>query len=176
MWRSSPSTQSSLQMSPYASEAEPRRHPAEKSPFVRLNPQSNSFSHNPRLMIAGEGQVAFQLIPLLTTTVQCDACIAADASPNPPVLHPALTRAKEPEILKLLHLGQQLTLHPEREPCPRTWRFCISPRLFHIRLQTTLLCIGMCGLHTIIPSVEKKKSTYMYVSVELRWVKRNETN
>ncbi|MEQ2243855.1 hypothetical protein ILYODFUR_011108, partial [Ilyodon furcidens] len=117
-------------------------HPMKEAHFSRLYPGSHSFGHDPKFMAIGEGRNIDRPINrelrflaqlslhhnALAQHLQYRGC-RTDPSVDLP-LHSPLTHEQDPEILKLLHLRQELPLQPEedkppfsgREPWPRTWR------------------------------------------------------
>ncbi len=101
-------------------------HPTEEAHFGRLYSRSCSFGHYPKLMTIGEGRnkdrpVNRELCLSAQLPLHHDGSVQSPhycrRCTDPPVdlsLHPSLTREQDPEILKFLHLGQDLIPDPER--------------------------------------------------------------
>ena len=105
------------------SNAEPS-HPLEETHFGCLYPRSCSFSHYPQLMTIGEGwnvdgpvnrelRLPAQLLLHHNGPVHRPHYCRCRTNLSVHLLHFALTREQDPEILELLRLRQQLTPNPE---------------------------------------------------------------
>ncbi|MEQ2234978.1 hypothetical protein ILYODFUR_036936 [Ilyodon furcidens] len=101
-------------------------HPTEEAHFSRLYPGSRSFAHDPKFMAigkwteqGGEGTVSAQLSFHHNGPAQrphyCGS--RTDQSVNLP-LHSSLTHEQDPQILKLLHLRQELPSNLKRTSHP----------------------------------------------------------
>ncbi|KAL3970244.1 alcohol-forming fatty acyl-CoA reductase [Sarotherodon galilaeus] len=90
-------------------------HPSEEAHFCRLYPRSRSFGHYPQLVAIGEGRDVDRPLPLHHDgPVQRPHHCSRSTNPSVDLRLPSpITREQDPEILELLHLGQELIPDPE---------------------------------------------------------------